>query len=136
MLRYKNSLKMNSLFLEKKEAEKLIIAVCSQGPGLNSVVDHRFERCAYFILIYSDTGRFHAILNPNIETPGDAVRLTAQFLAEKYVDVVLASTMEEKALAALDAVGARAYTGIKGTVANSVTLYEQDMLTPVMCLSV
>ncbi len=114
----------------------MIIAVCSQGPGLNSVVDQRFERCAYFILFYSDTGRFHAVLNPNIETTGDAVMLTAQFLAEKYVDVVLASNMEVKALAALDAVGTRAYTGIEGTVANSVTLYEQGMLTPVLCLSV
>lgn len=114
----------------------MIIAVCSQGPGRNSQVDQRFERCAYFILIYSNAGRFHAVLNPNIEAAGDAVMLTAQFLAEKYVDVVLASKMEEKALAALDAVGARAYTGIKGTVADSITLYEQGMLTPVLCLSV
>lgn len=110
----------------------MIIAVCSQGTGLDSIVDQRFGRCACFILVDLDSGQFSAVTNPSVDSAGGAGVQTAQFLGNEGVDAVLVGNVGPKAIAALNAAGIKVYTGIKGTVADAVALYQQGKLSPVL----
>ncbi|MCK5535127.1 NifB/NifX family molybdenum-iron cluster-binding protein, partial [bacterium] len=58
------------------------ICITAQGDNLDSMVDSRFGRCRYFIVVDSDTLEFEAIQNPNTETTGGAGILSAQLIAE------------------------------------------------------
>ena len=104
------------------------IAICSQGPYLDSPVDQRFGRCAYFIIINPDSGEFAAEANPGVHAAGGAGVQAVQFLGDKGVDAVLAGNVGPKAAAALSAGRIKVYGGINGTVAESIELYRQGKL--------
>ena len=113
----------------KRRQQKVKIAICSEGPGLESAVDPRFGRCLYFVLANSDGEKLEDVPNPSTGASGGAGVQTAQFIADKGVDVVLAGNVGPKALAALDASNIKIYTGISGTVADALAQYQQDKLT-------
>lgn len=48
------------------------IAVTATGPSLDSQVEARFGRCAYFLIIDTETMLFEGIENPNIALGGGA----------------------------------------------------------------
>jgi len=105
------------------------IAICSQGPGADSLVDQRFGRCAYFIIADSDGEHYEAVPNPGVEAAVGAGIQTAQFLEERDVSAVLVGNIGPKAFAALNAGRIKVYTGISGTIADALAQYREGKLS-------
>jgi len=105
------------------------IAICSEGAGFDSAVDQRFGRCFHFVLVNSNGEKLEEISNPSLGASGGAGVQTAQFIADKGVDVVLVGNIGPKALATLNACNIKVYSGISGTVADALAQYQQDKLT-------
>lgn len=104
------------------------IAICSQGPSMDSQVDPRFGRCACFVLVDSETGEWEGIQNPNAQAGGGAGIQAAQLLANRGVGAVLVGNIGPNAMAALNAAGIKVYAGISGTVADTLERYRQGKL--------
>ncbi len=105
------------------------IAVTSNGPSLDAVVDARFGRCANFLVIDPETLEFEAISNPNIALGGGAGIQSAQLLANKSVEVVLTGNCGPNAFQTFGAAGVRVMTGVAGSVRQAVELYKTGNLS-------
>lgn len=92
------------------------ICITSQGKNLDSLVDLRFGRCNYFIIVNSDTLEFQALENPNKDLQAGAGIASAQFIVDKGVDVVLTGNVGPNALEVLQSVGVEVITGVSGSV--------------------
>ena len=106
------------------------ICVTSEGDNLDSKVDPRFGRCQYFIIVDTDTIKFEAMNNPNIDSMGGAGIQSGQLIAEKQVKAVLTGNVGPNAFQTLQAVGVDVITGISGTVKEAVDKYKTDELKP------
>ncbi len=100
------------------------IAVTSTGPGLDFPVDYRFGRCAYFIIVDTDTMEYQALPNPAVNAPGGAGTLAAQFVASQGVTHVLTGEVGPNAYPALMAAGVTPVTGVTGTVREAVEAFK------------
>ena len=65
------------------------ICVTSQGNNLDSQIDPRFGRCAFFIIAEPDTLDFEAVENSNAQAMGGAGIQSGQLVASKDVKAVL-----------------------------------------------
>jgi predicted Fe-Mo cluster-binding NifX family protein len=63
------------------------IAVSSTGKNLDSQLDSRFGRCAYYLVVDSDDTRFEVYPNESASMSGGAGIQAAQFLASKKVQM-------------------------------------------------
>lgn len=107
------------------------MAVAAQGPDLESPVDQRFGRCPYFVLTDPTTKDCEAVPNEAAGAVQGAGTRAAQALGSKGVDVLLVGNIGPNPLLALKAAGIRIYTGIAGTVADSVYAFLSGRLTEV-----
>jgi predicted Fe-Mo cluster-binding NifX family protein len=107
------------------------IAVAAQGPDLESPVDQRFGRCAYFVLTDPATKECQAVPNEATGAMRGAGTRAAQTLGSKDVDVLLVGNIGPNPLVALRAAGTKIYTGISGTVADSVYAFLAGRLVEV-----
>jgi predicted Fe-Mo cluster-binding NifX family protein len=105
------------------------IAVTAAGNDLNSQVDPRFGRCQHLIIINTETNDIQVLENPNAGLSGGAGVQTAQLLADKKIDVVLTGNVGPNAIRTLNAAGIKVYTGIQGTVGDSVNMFKEGKLT-------
>jgi len=104
------------------------VAISSQGPDLHSEVDPRFGRCAYFIVVDSDTGEFEAIENPHVGAAHGAGTQAAQFVAQTGVKAVLTGNVGPNPARAFAVAGIDVYVGINGTVAQALDDYRRGRL--------
>ncbi|MBC8179295.1 MAG: dinitrogenase iron-molybdenum cofactor biosynthesis protein, partial [Deltaproteobacteria bacterium] len=65
------------------------VAVSSAGKDLDSQIDPRFGRCAYFIIVDTDTMDYEVFDNKNMNLGGGAGIQSAQFVASKDAKVVI-----------------------------------------------
>lgn len=106
------------------------IAITSSGPDLESPVDPRFGRCAYFIFVDPETLEFEAIENPNVGAPGGAGIQSAQLIANKGVKAVLTGSCGPNAFQTLQAAGIEVIIGVAGTVKEAIQQYKSGTLRP------
>jgi predicted Fe-Mo cluster-binding NifX family protein len=107
------------------------IAICARGQGLKAEVDERFGRCPYFVLVDMDSRQvLESIENSNAEASGGAGPQAAQLLSRHGVEVVALGNVGPNAVAALEAAGIAAYSGISGTV-NTMQKFAEGTLTKV-----
>ena len=99
------------------------IAVSSSGKDLDSQVDPRFGRCAYFIIVETDDMSFEAFDNESISLGGGAGIQSAQFVASKGAVVVVTGNCGPNAVQALAAASVKIYVGQSGTVRESIEKY-------------
>ena len=96
------------------------IAVTSTGPTLDDNVEARFGRCAYFLIINTNTMQCEPIENPNITLGGDAGIQSAQLILEKGVRAVLTGNCGSNAFKVFKQVNIHVIVGVSGTVRDAV----------------
>ena len=99
----------------------MLVAFCARGEGFDSQLDPRFGRCPFFILADSESGKVvEVISNDNSSASGGSGPQSAQMLAEKKVDAVLAGNVGPNAVTALKAAGIEIYRGGDETVGEAI----------------
>ena len=101
------------------------ICVTSEGNSLDSKVDGRFGRCKYFIIVDTETLKFEAVQNPNLESMGGAGIQSAQLVASKQVKAVLTGNVGPNAFQTLQAAGIEILTGASDTVKKTIEKYKK-----------
>ncbi|MEM2897627.1 MAG: NifB/NifX family molybdenum-iron cluster-binding protein [Candidatus Bathyarchaeia archaeon] len=104
------------------------LCVTSTGPDLNALVDPRFGRCAYFIVVDIETMKFEALPNPGGHSMRGAGIQAAQIIANKGVDVVITGQVGPNAYQVLSTAGIEVITGGFGTVKEVIEKYKSGEL--------
>jgi predicted Fe-Mo cluster-binding NifX family protein len=104
------------------------IAVTSTGKTLDSQVDPRFGRAAYFIVVDIETMDFIAIENENVAAAGGAGISSAKVVIDAGAQAVLTGNCGPNAEHTLTAGGVKMYTGATGTIAEAVELFKSGKL--------
>lgn len=101
------------------------ICITAEAGNLEAKVDPRFGRCQYFIIVDTDTLKFEAIINPNIEAMGGAGIQSGQLISAKQVKVVITGNVGPNAFNTLKAAGVEVFTGASGIVKEVIEKYKK-----------
>jgi len=100
------------------------IAVTSTGPTLDESVEARFGRCAYFLIIDTETLECEPIENPNIALGGGAGIQSAKLMSEKGVTAVLTGNCGPNAFNVFGQAGIQVIVGVSGPVRNALEQFK------------
>jgi len=107
----------------------MIIAVTSTGETLDSQVDQRFGRAAYFIVIDTETMDYSVIENKNIAGAGGVGISSAKLVSDAGAQAALTGNCGPNAERTLKTANVKLYTQVSGTVAEAVELFKNGKLT-------
>jgi predicted Fe-Mo cluster-binding NifX family protein len=110
--------------IKSKKGDIVKVAITSQGDNLNTQVDTRFGRCAYFIIVDLGARTIEAVTNPASGAMGGAGPQAAQTIANKGVKAVITGNIGPNAFQTLKAANIKIYQGASGTVKETLTKYE------------
>ncbi len=99
------------------------ICVSATGNNLEAQLDPRFGRCAYLVIVDSETMQFEAIPNTAAGATGGAGIQAAQTITNKSVKAVVTGNVGPNAFGALSAAGIEIATLATGTVKDAVEKY-------------
>jgi len=99
------------------------IAVSSTGGSLNAQVSPNFGRCAYFVIVDSETMKFEIMQNPAEGMLGGAGPEAARQIKERGCSVVITGQVGPNAEVALKQYGIEIVRGASGTVREAVENY-------------
>jgi predicted Fe-Mo cluster-binding NifX family protein len=105
------------------------IAITATGKTLNSQVDQRFGRAAYFIVLDPDTMDFSILDNEDVASAGGAGISSAKTIIDTGAQAVLTGNCGPNAERTLNAAGVKLYTSVNGTVSEAVELFKAGKLT-------
>jgi predicted Fe-Mo cluster-binding NifX family protein len=103
------------------------IAVSSNGNNLDALIDPRFGRCAYFIVVDTDDMSFEAFKNTNISLGGAGIQ-SAQLVASKGACVVITGNCGPNAVRTLSAAKVDLIINQNGTVKQAIENYKAGNL--------
>jgi predicted Fe-Mo cluster-binding NifX family protein len=106
------------------------ICVTSQGNTLESQVDPRFGRCAFFMIVETDTMEYEAVENSSVQAMGGAGVQSGKVVVEKGANVLLTGNVGPNAYQILQAAGIEIITGASGTVKEVIDRYISGGLKP------
>lgn len=104
------------------------VAVSARGKDLDVLIDPRFGRCAYFIIIDTDDMSFEAFDNESMSLGGGAGIQSAQFVASKGAKVVITGNVGPNAVRTLSAAGIGVILGQTGTIREAIDDYKRGKL--------
>ncbi|MBU0487274.1 MAG: diguanylate cyclase [Bacteroidetes bacterium] len=78
------------------------VAITSTGNTLESNLDQRFGRCAYFVVYDTDTKAFEFIPNPNIDAEQGAGPASVNLVASRDVQKIISGEFGMKVKPILD----------------------------------
>jgi predicted Fe-Mo cluster-binding NifX family protein len=107
------------------------VAITATEPTLDAVVDPRFGRCPYFLIVDPDDLTFEAIQNESVALGGGAGIQSAQRMAEKGVTSVLTGNCGPNAHQTLSAVGIEVIVGCSGVVRDVIQQFKAGRLSAV-----
>ena len=94
----------------------MIIAITSTGDTLDALVNEKFGRCQYFIIVDPDTMKFEAVPNPAEQAQGGAGPKAAEIIINKGVNILLTGHVGDKAEEALKRGNIKVVDGLSGNV--------------------
>lgn len=102
------------------------IAITAQNNGIDSAVDPRFGRAAYFCIANPETKETEFIdNNQNLNASQGAGIQAGQIVAKAGVDYLLTGHCGPKAFATLKAAGIKIIAGIEGTVTEVIEKFNK-----------
>jgi predicted Fe-Mo cluster-binding NifX family protein len=104
------------------------IAVSCAGNKLDSAIDPRFGRCAYFVIVETDDMSFEVFDNQNVALGGGAGIQSAQFIASKGAAAVITGNCGPNAMRTLSAAGVKVVIGQTGTVREAAERFKRGEL--------
>ena len=104
------------------------ITITSTGKTLDSQVDPRFGRAAFFIIIDTETMDFSVIENENVAAAGGAGISSAKAVIDTGAEAVLTGNCGPNAERTLSAGKIKLYTGVSGTVSEAIEFFKTDKL--------
>lgn len=104
------------------------LAASATGKELDSQIDPRFGRSAYFIIIETDDMSFEVFENENIGMNTGAGISSANFIVSKEIKALLTGNCGPKAMQVFSAAGIDVFTGQTGTVKDAVGNYKKGLL--------
>ena len=105
------------------------VAVSSSGKDLESQIDPRFGRCAYFLIVETDDMSFEIFSNESGALSSGAGIQSAQFVVSKGAKAVITGNCGPKAVQALSAAGVEMYLGNTGGIREAMEKYKSGNLT-------
>jgi predicted Fe-Mo cluster-binding NifX family protein len=107
------------------------VGFSSAGPSLDSLVDPRFGRCTYFLIVDIDTMESTAVSNAATSASGGAGIQAAQIMASEGVDTVVTGSVGPNAMSALNGAGIIVLSSSAGTVRQAVESFKQGRLSQI-----
>jgi predicted Fe-Mo cluster-binding NifX family protein len=106
------------------------IAICSEGPGLDDLLDSRFGRAAGFIIIDPDTLIFEYVNNGASQAASQGAGIqAAEILSRTKVKAVLTGSVGPKAFQALQAAGIKIGQNLENmTVRQALERYKKGQV--------
>ena len=101
------------------------IAISSSGKDLESLIDPRFGRCPYFIIVDTDTLSYELLTNPTVGALHGAGIQAAQLIASKGVDAILTGNIGPNAFNALSELGIDVYTQASGKIKDAIEKFKR-----------
>lgn len=92
------------------------VCITSKGPELNSEVDPRFGRAAYFIIIDSESGDYEAKENAAVNAAGGAGIQAAQNVIGTGATAVITGNVGPNAFEVLNKADLSVIVGVEGSV--------------------
>jgi len=105
------------------------IAVTARGPGMDDAVDPRFGRCAWFVIVDTDTQQSEPIQNQHATQGGGAGIQAGQLMANHNVQTVLTGSCGPNAFQTLSAAGIQVILNVGGTVREVVERFKAGGLS-------
>jgi len=105
------------------------IAISSTGQTLDSQVDQRFGRAAYFIIVDTESMDLEVIENGNTAVAGGAGINSAKTVIDAQVSAILTGNCGPNAQHTLSVAGLKLYTGVSETVEQAVDLFKAGKLS-------
>jgi len=105
------------------------IAITSTGKTMDSEVDPRFGRAAYFVIVDTETTDFSVIENESVAAAGGAGISSAKVVIDAGAEAVMTGNCGPNAERTLSAANVKLYIGLTGTVAEAVELFKSGKLT-------
>ena len=105
------------------------IAVSSSGKDLDLLIDPRFGRCAYFLMVETDDMSFEVFDNQSIASGGGAGIQSAQFISSKGAKAVITGNCGPNAVQTLTAAGIEVFLENTGIVGEVLQKYKDGDLT-------
>ena len=105
------------------------IAISSKGNTLESEIDPRFGRAAFFLLVDPETMDFEVIENKqNLQLPQGAGIQAAQTVVERGAKMILTGNCGPKAFKVLQASGIKVAVGISGSIQEAINKYKSGKI--------
>jgi predicted Fe-Mo cluster-binding NifX family protein len=105
------------------------IILTTTSTSIDSNLDSRFGRGAYFLVVDPDTLEWQAHPNPGVGAPGGAGTLAAQFVANQHAEAVISGDFGPNAYGALQAAGVAMYLfGASTTVREAIERFKAGQL--------
>ena len=107
---------------------KMKLCVTATGDNLEALLDPRFGRCAYLVIVNSETLQFEAIPNVASKARGGAGIQAAQIVSNQGAKVLVTGNVGPNAFQALSATGIQIITGVSGTIKGVVEKFKKGEL--------
>ena len=105
------------------------IGVSSSGNNMEALVNPRFGRCPYFIIVDSESMQFEAVPNLAATSGSGAGIQAAQAIASKQVQVMITGNVGPNAFKALSAAGIQIITDVSGKVNEIIEKFKNGLLS-------
>jgi predicted Fe-Mo cluster-binding NifX family protein len=104
------------------------VCLSSTANNLDAQLDPRFGRCAYLLIIDTETLQFESIPNMAAGTTGGAGIQAAQTISNKGAKVVITGNIGPNAFRALSAANIEMITGTSGTIREVIEKFKKGEL--------
>ncbi|MEN8905552.1 MAG: NifB/NifX family molybdenum-iron cluster-binding protein [Clostridiales bacterium] len=105
------------------------ICVSSTGDNMGSILDQRFGRTAFFIIVDSETMDFKVIDNEAAKTSGGAGIMSSQKVVEEGAEAVITGNVGPNAMKVLKAANIKIIKGLSVSVKENIEKYKKDLLS-------